>query len=35
VGLLQPEKLTGIYDLTLLNDVLKKHNLPPVKAATA
>jgi NitT/TauT family transport system substrate-binding protein len=33
VGLLKPTKLDGIYDLTLLNEVLKESGLPEVKAA--
>jgi NitT/TauT family transport system substrate-binding protein len=32
VGLLKPTKLDGIYDLTLLNSVLKMVNLPEVKS---
>lgn len=32
VGLLKPTKLDGIYDLTILNAVLKTANLPEVKS---
>jgi NitT/TauT family transport system substrate-binding protein len=32
VGLLKPTKLDGIYDLTILNAVLKSANLPEVKS---
>lgn len=31
LGLVKPTKLDGIYDLALLNDVLKSNNLPAVK----